>query len=146
VRRRFLFGGAAAAAALAVGPTLLTACGSGSGPGAASSTTAADDGAAATGSLRVSNFPLYIADGFVAEFQKATGLTVDYKEDYNDDEEWFAKNKEPLSRKQDIGCDLVIPSETIAARLIRLGWLSEIQESRWPNKNLICRRICQVGR
>jgi len=133
-RRRFLFGGAAAAAALAVGPTLLTACGSSSGPGAASSTTAADDGAAATGSLRVSNWPLYIADGFVAEFQKATGLTVDYKEDYNDDEEWFAKNKEPLSRKQDIGCDLVIPSETIAARLIRLGWLSEIQESRWPNK------------
>jgi spermidine/putrescine transport system substrate-binding protein len=133
-RRRFLFGGAAAAAALAVGPTLLTACGSRSGPGAASSTTAADDGAAATGSLRVSNWPLYIADGFVAEFQKATGLTVDYKEDYNDDEEWFAKNKEPLSRKQDIGCDLVIPSETIAARLIRLGWLSEIQESRWPNK------------
>jgi spermidine/putrescine transport system substrate-binding protein len=133
-RRRFLFGGAAAAAALAVGPTLLTACGSGTGPGAASSTAAADDGAAATGSLRVSNWPLYIADGFVAEFQKATGLTVDYKEDYNDDEEWFAKNKEPLSRKQDIGCDLVIPSETIAARLIRLGWLSEIQESRWPNK------------
>jgi spermidine/putrescine transport system substrate-binding protein len=133
-RRRFLLGGAAAAAALAVGPTLLTACGSGGGPGAASSTTAADDGAAATGSLRVSNWPLYIADGFVAEFQKATGLTVDYKEDYNDDEEWFAKNKEPLSRKQDIGCDLVIPSETIAARLIRLGWLSEIQESRWPNK------------
>jgi len=133
-RRRFLFGGAAAAAALAVGPTLLTACGSSSGPGAASSTTAADDGAAATGSLRVSNWPLYIADGFVAEFQKSTGLTVDYKEDYNDDEEWFAKNKEPLSRKQDIGCDLVIPSETIAARLIRLRWLSEIQESRWPNK------------
>jgi spermidine/putrescine transport system substrate-binding protein len=133
-RRRFLLGGAAAAAALAVGPTLLTACGSGGGPGAASSTTAADDGAAATGSLRVSNWPLYIADGFVAEFQKATGLTVDYKEDYNDDEEWFAKNKEPLSRKQDIGCDLVIPSETIAARLIRLGWVSEIQESRWPNK------------
>jgi len=133
-RRRFLFGGAAAAAALAVGPTLLTACGSSSGPGAASSTTDADDGAAATGSLRVSNWPLYIADGFVAEIQKATGLTVDYKEDYNDDEEWFAKNKEPLSRKQDIGCDLVIPSETIAARLIRLRWLSEIQESRWPNK------------
>jgi spermidine/putrescine transport system substrate-binding protein len=133
-RRRFLFGGAAAAAALAGGPTLLAACGSSSGPDAASSTTAADDGAAATGSLRVSNWPLYIADGFVAAFQKATGLTVDYKEDYNDDEEWFAKNKEPLSRKQDIGCDLVIPSETIAARLIRLGWVSEIQESRWPNK------------
>jgi spermidine/putrescine transport system substrate-binding protein len=75
-----------------------------------------------------------IADGFVAEFQKAAAVTVDYKEDYNDDEGWFAKKKEPLSRKQDIGCDLVIPSETIAARLITLGWLAEIRESRWPNK------------
>jgi spermidine/putrescine transport system substrate-binding protein len=28
----------------------------------------------------------------------------------------------------------VIPSETVAARLIRLGWLAEISESRWPNK------------
>jgi spermidine/putrescine transport system substrate-binding protein len=134
-RRRFLFGGAVTAAALAAGPGILTACSSGQGGGGESSTSAApDDGSAASGLLRVSNWPLYIADGFVAEFQRASGLTVDYKEDYNDDEEWFAKNKEPLSRKQDIGCDLVIPSETIAARLIRLGWLAEIQESRWPNK------------
>jgi spermidine/putrescine transport system substrate-binding protein len=133
-RRRFLLGGASAAAALAVGPTLLSACGSSSGPGATSTTAAVDDGAKAAGLLRVSNWPLYIDPGFVAQFQKASGLTVDYKEDYNDDEEWFAKNKEPLSRKQDIGCDLVIPSETIAARLIRLGWLAEISEARWPNK------------
>jgi spermidine/putrescine transport system substrate-binding protein len=134
-RRRFLVGGAATAAALAVGPGLLTACSSGQGPGDSSPTSAApDDGSPASGLLRVSNWPLYIADGFVAEFKRASGLTVDYKEDYNDDEEWFAKNKEPLSRRQDIGCDLVIPSETIAARLIKLGWLTEIQESRWPTK------------
>lgn len=134
-RRRFLFRGAVTAAALAAGPGILTACGSGQGPGDASSTSAApDDGSPASGLLRVSNWPLYIADGFVAAFQKASGLTVDYKEDYNDDEQWFAKNKEPLARKQDIGCDLVIPSETIAARLIRLGWLAEIRDSRWPNK------------
>ena len=134
-RRRFLVGGAVTAATLAVGPGLLTACSSGQGPRESSSPSAVpDDGSPASGLLRVSNWPLYIADGFVAEFQKASGLTVDYKEDYNDDEEWFAKNKEPLSRKQDIGCDLVIPSETIAARLMRLGWLAEIQESRWPNK------------
>src|SRR5690242_16453701 len=134
-RRQFLGRGAAAAAAIVLGPAVLSACGSRNGPGGATTTTAAaDDGSPASGLLRVSNWPLYIADGFVAEFQKATGLTVDYKEDYNDDEEWFAKNKEPLSRKQDIGCDLVIPSETIAARLIRLGSLAEISESRWPNK------------
>ena len=75
-----------------------------------------------------------MADGFVAAFQTATGLTVDYKEDFNDNEEWFAKNKEPLSRKQDIGADLVVPTQFMAARLMGLGWLNEISESRWTNK------------
>jgi spermidine/putrescine transport system substrate-binding protein len=134
-RRRFLGSGAAAAAALVLGPSFLAACGSNSGTTASSSTsTQTDDGSPATGTLRISNWPLYISDGFVADFQKATGLTVDYKEDYNDDEQWFAKNKEPLSHKQDIGCDLVIPSQTIAVRLHRLGWLSETSDARIPNK------------
>jgi len=84
--------------------------------------------------LRVSNWPLYMADGFVAAFQTASGLTVDYKEDFNDNEQWFAKVKEPLSRKQDIGADLVVPTQFMAARIHRLGWLNEISESRVPNK------------
>jgi len=129
-RRRFLSGATAAV----VGSSLLAACGSNPGSSPASATTIQDDGSPATGLLRVSNWPLYIADGFVAGFQKASGLTVDYREDYNDDEEWFAKNRDPLAAHQDIGCDLVIPSETIAGRLHRLGWLNDIRESRWPNK------------
>lgn len=130
-RRRFL--GSAAAASLALAPAL-SACGSNGSGAPPSASTSPDDGATATGTLRVSNWPLYIAEGFVADFQKASGLTVDYREDYNDDEQWFAKNKEPLSRGQDIGCDLVIPSEVIVGRLNRLGWLTEIRETRWPNK------------
>ena len=134
-RRRFIGGGAAAAAALVLGPSFLAACGksdnssSSSGPA-----TQSDDGSPATGKLRISNWPLYMADGFVAAFQTATGLTVDYKEDFNDNEEWFAKNKEPLSRKQDIGADLVVPTQFMAARLNGLGWLNTISESRWTNK------------
>ncbi len=126
-RRRFLGGGAAAAAALALGPSFLAACSSDSG------TAPQGDGS----TLRVSNWPLYMADGFIAEFQTASGLTVDYKEDFNDNEQWFAKVKEPLSRKQDIGADLVVPTEFMAARLKGLNWLSEISEEGVPNrKNL----------
>ena len=88
----------------------------------------------ATGNLRISNWPLYMADGFVAAFQTASRLTVDYKEDFNDNEEWFAKNKEPLSRKQDIGADLVVPTQFMAFRLKGLGWLNEISDTRVPNK------------
>ncbi|MDT5285190.1 MAG: spermidine/putrescine transport system substrate-binding protein, partial [Mycobacterium sp.] len=132
-RRRFL-GGSAAAAALALGGATLAACGSSDRGSTASSSAPADDGSPASGTLRVSNWPLYMADGFVAAFQKATGITVDYKEDFNDNEEWFAKNKEPLSRKQDIGADLVVPTQFMALRLKGLGWLNEISDTRVPNK------------
>lgn len=136
-RRRFIGGGTAAAAALILGPAFLAACSSGEKAATGTSGAAAapaDDGGPATGKLRISNWPLYMAPGFVAAFQTATGLTVDYKEDFNDNEEWFAKNKEPLSRKQDIGADLVVPTQFMMARLNGLGWLNEISEARWTNK------------
>ncbi|BBX16238.1 twin-arginine translocation pathway signal protein [Mycolicibacterium duvalii] len=129
-RRRFLGGSVAAAAGLTLGSSLLAACGSDSGT--SGSTT--DDGGPASGTLRVSNWPLYMADGFVAAFQTASGITVDYKEDFNDNEQWFAKVKEPLARKQDIGADLVVPTEFMAVRLNQLGWLNEISEDGVPNK------------
>src|SRR4051794_27028665 len=125
-RRRFIGGGAAAAAAVAMGGSFLAACSSDnkSAPG----TTSTQEGPA-SGTLRISNWPLYMADGYIAAFQKATGLTVEYKEDFNDNEQWFAKNKEPLSRKQDIGTDLVVPTQFMAARLKQLGWLNEISDA-----------------
>jgi spermidine/putrescine transport system substrate-binding protein len=135
-RRRFI-GGSAAAAAAVLGGGFLAACGSNGGSTASSSSSSAappDDGKPATGTLRISNWPLYMADGFVAAFQKASGLTVDYKEDFNDNEEWFAKYKDPLSRKQDIGADLVVPTQFMAFRLKGLGWLNEISDTRVPNK------------
>ena len=130
-RRRFIGGGAAAAAALALGPSFLAACSSDSGE---SGQTTTQDGGPASGTLRISNWPLYMADGFVAAFQTASGITVDYKEDFNDNEQWFAKNKEPLSRKQDIGADLAVPTTFMAVRLNQLGWLNEISDSGWSNK------------
>jgi spermidine/putrescine transport system substrate-binding protein len=129
-RRRFIGGGAAAAAALALGPSFLAACGSESG----TSSTPTQDSGPASGTVRISNWPLYMADGFIAAFQQSSGITVDYKEDYNDNEEWFAKVKEPLSRKQDIGADLVVPTTFMATRLHSLGWLSDISDAGWSNK------------
>jgi spermidine/putrescine transport system substrate-binding protein len=132
-RRRFIGGGAAAAAGLALGGSFLAACGT--DEGAAPGTTTPEDTGPASGTLRISNWPLYMADGFVAAFQTATGITVDYKEDFNDNEEWFAKVKEPLSRKQDIGADLAVPTTFMATRLHSLGWLNDISDSGWSNKN-----------
>jgi len=132
-RRRFIGGGAATAAALTLGSSFLTACGSDSG----SSNSTTDDGSPASGTLRISNWPLYMADGFIAAFQTATGITVDYKEDFNDNEQWFAKVKEPLARKQDIGADLAVPTTFMAVRLHQLGWLNDISDAGVPNKKNI---------
>ncbi|KMO78750.1 twin-arginine translocation pathway signal protein [Mycolicibacterium chubuense] len=133
-RRRFIGGSAAAAAALGLGSSFLAACG-GSDSNTASSSS--QESGPASGTLRISNWPLYMADGFVAAFQTASGITVDYKEDLNDNEQWFAKVKEPLSRKQDIGADLAVPTSFMAVRLHQLGWLNDISDEGVPNKKNI---------
>ncbi|MGD9622610.1 MAG: spermidine/putrescine ABC transporter substrate-binding protein [Mycolicibacterium sp.] len=140
-RRRFIGGGAAAAAALTFGSSWLTACGSDGGT--SSSTT--EDGGPAGGTLRISNWPLYMADGFIAAFQTASGITVDYKEDFNDNEQWFAKVKEPLARKQDIGADLAVPTTFLAVRLHQLGWLNDISDEGVPNKKNIRPDLLEAG-
>ena len=125
-RRQFLGRSAAAAAALAIGPSLVAACGSKPGPSAPVSN-----------ALRISNWPFYMVDGFIADFQNKAGITVDYREDFNDNEEWFAKVNELLSRKQDIGCDLVVPTSFMVGRLHSLGWLNNFNAANIPNlKNM----------
>lgn len=136
-RRRFIGGSAAAAAALTLGPSVLAACGSDSG----TSGTTTQDGGPASGTLRISNWPLYMADGFIAAFQQASGITVDYKEDFNDNEEWFAKVKEPLSRKQDIGADLVVPTAFMATQIRNLNWLNDFSADGIPNKKNLRRDL-----
>jgi spermidine/putrescine transport system substrate-binding protein len=133
-RRRFIGGGAAAAAAVALGGSFLAACSSDNK--SATGTTSTQAGPA-SGTLRISNWPLYMADGFVADFQKASGITVDYKEDFNDNEQWFAKVKEPLSRKQDIGADLAVPIASAGStRSVR----------RASPTGRICARTCWIRR
>lgn len=132
-RRRFLGRGAVTVAGIALVPPWLAACGddddtdtSGGGEGTTQSS---------SDTLRISNWPLYIAEGFVDQFQDASGLSVDYKEDFNDNEEWFAKVRDPLEQDQDIGADLVVPTDYMAARLIRLEWLNRLNDENIPNKS-----------
>lgn len=123
-RRSFLGRSALLAGGVALGPQLLTACGGD------------DEGSGETGSadtVRISNWPLYIADGFNKSFEEASGLKVDYKENFQDNETWFAANKDALAQKQDIGADLVIPTNVMTARLIELGWLNEIDHANISN-------------
>jgi len=135
-RRAFLAGSAGAGAT-----AFLAACGGSDEP-----ETATEDQSESDMSLVVSNWALYIdsdrkgPDPYptVAAFEDETGVTVDYNEDITDNTEFFAKIRPQLSSGTGVGRDLVILTDWMAARLIRLGYVNEIDKSAVPNaENLI---------
>jgi len=73
-----------------------------------------DDGSPATGAFTRIELAALHAPGFVADFQKASGSRWTTG-DYNDDEQWFAKNRDPLANEQDIRLRSAVPSAVIAA-------------------------------
>ncbi|GAA2441174.1 spermidine/putrescine ABC transporter substrate-binding protein [Streptomyces glaucus] len=66
-------------------------------------------------------------------FTERTGITVRYTEDINDNGEFFGKIKPQLAAGQDTGRDLVVLTDWLAARLIRLGWVQKLDPSHLPH-------------
>lgn len=128
-RRAFLGRGLMVMGGVALGPTLLAACSSDDDE----TSTGGTGGGTSSDSLRISNWPLYIADGFNTSFTEATGIEVQYDENFQDNETWFAANKDALAAQQDIGADLIVPTDFLTARLIGLGWLAELNADNIPN-------------
>jgi spermidine/putrescine transport system substrate-binding protein len=131
-RRQFLGRTAAAAGGLAFGSSFLAACKGKEGGGAAAG------GGSATKVVRVSNWPLYIDAKTVPDFEAATGIKVEYTEDINDNNEYFAKIDEPLKRSQSIDREIIVLTDWMAGRLITLGYTAPLDDSKFPNKaNLV---------
>ncbi len=143
-RREFLRRMGYGAAFAAFGGTLLAACGDDGG----ATTTAAGEGPTTTGAppasmeLNFANWPFYIDPGgddsyfetsTLQDFEEATGISVNYIEEINDNNEWFGKVQGPLSAGQDIERDLAVLTDWMAARMMRLGWVDEIDKSNVPN-------------
>ena len=143
-RRRILqaagIGGVALAAA---------ACGTG-GDDAASATSAPSAATAADQSdtdkvANWSNWPLYIdideetgKRPSLEAFQAATGVAVTYTEDVNDNNEFFAKVRTQLEQGQDIGRDIVVLTDWMAALWIENGYAQKLDKAIMPNSvNLI---------
>jgi len=139
-RRRFLGRAGLVLGGVAVGPALLAACGDDGGNGGG---TGGDGGDSAA--LRISNWPFYIDEETVDLFAAATGIAVTYTEDVNSNDEYFAKIQEPLSRGQDIGADLFVVTDWMAARLIGLGWVAELDAANVPNKANLVASLSSVG-
>ncbi|MEV5847332.1 PotD/PotF family extracellular solute-binding protein [Streptomyces sp. NPDC048179] len=133
-RRSFLGG------ALAVGGVgALSACGipaAGKSQGGVS----ADDHSATEKVVNFSNWPEYIdvddsgkTHPTLDAFRKRTGITVKYTEDINDNDEFFGKIQPQLAAGQDTGRDLIVLTDWLAARMIRLGYVQKLDASNLPH-------------
>ncbi|MFI9000396.1 spermidine/putrescine ABC transporter substrate-binding protein [Streptomyces sp. NPDC053541] len=91
--------------------------------------------------LAFANWPLYIDTDEDDEarrptldaFTRRTGISVRYTEEINDNDEFFGKISPSLMNHQETGRDLVVISDWMAARFVRLGWVQEMDRSRQPH-------------
>lgn len=138
-RRQLLERAAAGGAALSL-PGLLAACG-----GDEQEERAAGDARTLKSPLVISNWPLYIdideetkKRPTIQQFIEKYGIAVRYIEDVNDNNEFFAKIQPALSAGQSTDRDIVVLTDWMAARLIRLGWVEPLDQEAIPNKgNLV---------
>ena len=97
-------------------------------------------GCAPTDQLNWSNWPLYMDeddDGnypTLERFQEESGISVNYMVDYDDNNTYYAKVRDQLQLGQDIGADIVTPTEWMAARWGQMGFVQELNEANIPNK------------
>jgi spermidine/putrescine transport system substrate-binding protein len=134
-RRGVLAGATAGAAALA-----LAAC----APSDTSKPKAATDISSTDKSLVWANWPLYMDTTESGDdhptldaFTKKTGIKVDYREDVDDNNSYYAKVKDQLALGKDIGADTVCLTDWMVSRWIRFGYTQELDHSKIPNiKNL----------
>lgn len=128
-----------------------TACGaSGSDAGTASGAPSAASAADLSDTDKTanwSNWPLYLDINdetgeypTLKAFQDANGIAVTYTEDVNDNNEFYAKVRTQLEQGQDIGRDLVVLTDWMAALWIQNGYAQKLDKAMIPNgKNLIPR-------
>jgi spermidine/putrescine transport system substrate-binding protein len=130
-----------AACALALG---LAACGGGGdgggieGGGSEEAETVKLEGKP-SGSLTISNWPLYIDEGTVPNFEKATGIKVKYIEDVNENDGFFAKMQPLLAKGESGGRSIFVVTDWMASKMRELGYLQNREKSGIPNveKNLV---------
>ncbi len=132
--------------ALGLGATAtLSACGS-KGKSPAASGSAAPSAAAAKDLsdtekvINWSNWTQYIdvsddekSRPTLDAFTKQTGIKVNYTEDYNDNDEFYAKVRPLLEGGEDTGRDVWCSTDWMVARLIRQGYVQKLDPANIPN-------------
>lgn len=131
--RRALLGGAGA---LGLGAAL-AACSTGGSSGSASDKpTAAKDTSKTDKTVNWANWPLYLDFDdkkkiypTLEKFEKLDGIKATYDEAIEDNDSYYGKIQGQLKNGQDIGKDIVVFTDWMAARMIRQGYTQKLDKS-----------------
>ncbi|WP_332642786.1 ABC transporter substrate-binding protein [Aeromicrobium sp.] len=138
VDRRTLLRGIGGIAALSTSALVLGGCGT-SGSKQDAADCISKDLSGSEKKLIVSNWPEYIDeddDGYTStltEFEKVTGIKVDYTADVNDNDEFYAKVKNQLGACTSTKRDMFMLTDWMAARMIQSGWIQKLDAAKVPN-------------
>ncbi|MCO5316283.1 MAG: spermidine/putrescine ABC transporter substrate-binding protein [Solirubrobacterales bacterium] len=126
--RRWRLLGALMAAVLA--SFALAACGGNSGlSGSGNEDVTTAKCGDASGSLKISNWPLYIDPKTIKEFQSETGIKTTYTEEVNDNNQFFGKVQGQFSQGNSGGRDLIIVTDWMAEKMWNLGYIQKLDHS-----------------
>ncbi len=132
-----------AVAVLALAASLaIAACGGGGIEGGSSSNSKVETvkvSGKPSGQLTISNWPLYIDKNTVPDFEKATGVSVKYIEDVNDNQEFFGKLQPLLAKGESGGRSIFVVTDWMAKKMYDLGYLQNLDKAAIPNveKNIV---------
>ena len=92
--------------------------------------------------VRWANWPFYLdeeeRDGktvypTLEKFTEATGIEATYAADIDDNDSYYAKIQGQLKNGDDIGKDIVVFTDWMAGRMIRQGYVQELDKGNIPN-------------
>jgi len=140
ISRRTVMAGMAGVTAVGA----LAACGSAgkgtSGASAKAMVKSAPDLSATEKFVNWSNWPSYMDVNTTTKthptldaFTKKTGIKVNYTEDYNDNNEFYAKVRPLLAAGADTGRDMWVSTDWMVARLIRENFVQKFDLANIPN-------------
>jgi len=126
-------GGVGVAAALA-------ACGTGDEGPAAKPEPTVKDNSETDKVVRWANWPAYLDYDeetqkypTLEKFQEQSGIKATYAEDIDDNDSYYGKVQGQLKNGDDIGKDIVTLTDWMAGRLIRQGYVQELDKANIPN-------------
>jgi spermidine/putrescine transport system substrate-binding protein len=128
------------------------ACGTGGDDGTASEDSAPQDVSDTEKTVDWSNWVEYMdidedtgAYPTLERFQEESGISVNYTEDVNDNNEFYAKVRTQLEQGQDIDRDIVVLTDWMAALWIQNGFAQKLDKASIPNSANLIPRLQSVS-